>query len=624
MHIEEFLEKRSGGGKNYLAGFTSIDLIDSSRLQGTPEDITRTKDALKGLIESLIHDQPIAILSWRGDGGILICDGSQGFDHLVFTCDELIHLLPLFNDSPGRLNFLSNDRIHLRVVCHGGRVNYTGKPDILHADALNQVAKREREVGVVDHVVVTDDIYKGLSEDYKRRFVSAEDIDPVLGAHFILDRDQASATIQLNTHTSENIRDWIAESARQKQYDELYLISYTNQTLFEFLSSPIPTLKIRILARSWLAEEDDERIYNKELAKRKKFQQKFEQLRQPWMKSRIIRSVAEMMVDPDVPRPFKNEIDIRFYDSPPWLKGAMLRNSKSGRRAALIGFYSWNPRPIEGGSPYIGEHWSGVWLSDDDGPQTNMLDVIQSRFDELWNSGSDYTQMKEQELARNAELPHKIDIENIWNLDGQPYLIIVPGRHENKRFYPAVAGEDLMAMRAIEQFLGENGADVDMEIVVDSEYSQKIRDWEGHLVYICHRTLSDELLDELYQSGWSYKILRHPQASMTIKHTVYDQSFQSPMDREQPERMDFCLIVKMNRPEKVGKLFVIAGIHAIGTWGGACYLTDTHHLNRLSTLIEEDNFSTLIQCEFDQLLRIQKVKDVMSPEILSKELHVVE
>ena len=96
MDIRCLLEKELPGNQNFLAGVASIDIIGSSKLLGTDEEISKTKDALKLLIESLFDDHHIAILNWSGDGGLLLYDASSNLDNLVLICDKLISLIPFF------------------------------------------------------------------------------------------------------------------------------------------------------------------------------------------------------------------------------------------------------------------------------------------------------------------------------------------------------------------------------------------------------------------------------------------------------------------------------------------------------------------------------------------------
>jgi hypothetical protein len=201
MNITDLLTKDIEVGSRFSAGIVHIDIIDSSLLKGTDQEISSTKDALKALIESLFEEYPIAMIDWRGDGGLLLFYDTKGLDDLVVICDKLINLLQFFNQSRGLCNFLDNDEVHLRIVCHAGFIKNTGSAETLHHEAINYLVKSEREVGVFDHVVVTEDVKKRLSDSLKDRLYPAKEADEKLGLTYILDWRRAATTIQLNEKT---------------------------------------------------------------------------------------------------------------------------------------------------------------------------------------------------------------------------------------------------------------------------------------------------------------------------------------------------------------------------------------------------------------------------------------
>jgi hypothetical protein len=172
MDIDTFINEQINNRKNFNGVLISLDIVNSSKLKGNDEEKERTKSNLKQFIDSLIVDLPMAILNWSGDGGILIYDAESGYDDAVFLCDELIHLIPFFNKARGDYNALKESYINLRVVLHSGTLVKPEDPSTYHADELNIVAKYEREVGVLNHITITDDIYQKLNDNLKLRFES--------------------------------------------------------------------------------------------------------------------------------------------------------------------------------------------------------------------------------------------------------------------------------------------------------------------------------------------------------------------------------------------------------------------------------------------------------------------
>lgn len=616
MDINYLLTTHLIVGNVFTAGFMSIDIVNSGNLNGTTDEITRTKSALKDLINSLFETCPVAILDWRGDGGILLYDGANGLDGLLIIGDKIINLLSFFNRSRGRLNFLPIDEIHLRVVGHTSMVKNTGNADTLTADALNNLVHHEKDIGIKDHFVITEKMQESLSHDLKKRCSLVESPHGVLGNYYILDRQEAFTAVHLNERKSEEIRDWITPLVIQGQYDELDIFAYSNETLYDYLG-PLPNARIRVLTRNWMIEAKEEKIYNRRFTENASAASQTTTLWRSWMKSNRIQSGADMLMDRIAEGIFKHTIDLRFYDSPPIFKGAILRNSKTHLRVAQIGLYTWNIEREEGGSPYIGNRWTSIQISDDNGPQSIFLDAIQSHFELLWKQGKTYEKLKEAAAAADQESLQLLSIEKIWEIDHDlPYLIVVPGRKMEGRSYPLVAAEDMEAMRAIEALLKNGGAEVDIFIKDSIGLSEKILHWAGHIVFTCYRTLDNEIYDHLATIKFPYSIIVQGDALPQVRSINHEVTFLSPIDRATPDRKDYCIVGKCDRPMLNGKLFLIAGLHSMGTWGGAHYLTQPNNLQQLYSIVDCRNFATLIECEFDETQRVTNARTVIVPELI--------
>jgi len=490
----------------------------------------------------------------------------------------------------------------------------------LAADALNKVVKHERRVGVTDHVVVTDEIYRRLSPDLQGRLSAAPLPDEHLGTFYILERQKATVSLQLNERTSENIHGWIVDFERENHFDFIDIFAYTNETLYKFLGSQLPGSEIRVLARNWLQEAQEEREYNRQFASQANPSSEGS-MRRPWVKSTMIRSAAEMLVEHGANPPQRGRIELRFYDSGPWLKGVLLRNSKTGERAGHIGLYAWDPMREGGGSPYVGEHWTGLWLVDDNGgPQSYLLNTIQARFEELWSRAHSFEKLKLLESEQAQQLVKRSSMQRIWEINGLPYLIIVPGRKVEGRPFPSVAAEDLVAMRLIESLLKGAGAQVDVEIVMGLEPSKKIPEWIGHLIFICHRTLDEKIRKHLKAVSFPYSFEVDSNDRPRATHEIHRVSFESPMDLEPPATRDYCVIGKCDMWQGEGKLFILAGLHGMGTVGGGHFVTQPDDLQRLCDVVDSNNFAALLESEFEIPLRHRMVHIVMGPEVLQKEV----
>ncbi|QYK50598.1 MAG: hypothetical protein KF701_09385 [Anaerolineales bacterium] len=609
MNKDEFFNQIASEGGTFLAGIVNIDVIDSSKLSGENLQIEATKNELRKLVEDLISELPIALLDWRGDGGVLISQGRNGFDEVVVLCDKIVNLLPFFNNSQGRYNFLRDDRIHLRIVCDSSFIEVGKSPNTLTAQTLNKVIKFERDIGIRDHVVVTERIYEGLAVDIKARLTKAAKPDKNFGDYYVLDSNQGNSIVRKNLGTSQQVRDWISAASRLKKYDEILIFTYTNESLYEYLSAPLPGMRVRVLARNWLSEAAEEEAYNSALHKLPDVQD----LRRFWKKSEVIRSAAKTLVNDIHDQPFGLKVDLKFYDQHPFFKGIILRNSSTGRRIGYIGFYSWDWSRLDGGSPILGEDWSAIWLSEDGGAQTNMLDALESRFEELWTSGKTFEEITIEENKQREERSIDEAVRAVWSIDGTPFKIVVPGREQKDRIYPLVGIEDLLAVRNIEERLREFGAEVNLEIMTEEDSSKITKEWDGHLVYVCHRTIDPGYAQQLGEGGFPFEISAQ-KPKPKIVHLPYNTSYFSPMDEDPPRKLDMCIVAKIQRPDLNSKIFIIAGLHGMGTLAGSEYLTDLQHLSSLFEARKGEAFWTLLETEFEVPWKVLNVKNITHPD----------
>jgi len=614
MDAQKLLKSTLPSNKPFTAGFVIIDIIGSSRMTGTSGEIARTKRALNELVESQFGNAEVACLYWQGDGGALVYYGANSdFDELILICDKILALLPFFNRSKGILSWLENDYVHLRIVAHAGETTNTGSASHLNSDALNELSKFERDVGVRDHLVITHEVFKRLSPLLKKRFVRRKESHNKLGDCYILDDGIARVEVQLHPHTSENIRKWIAASV-ELGYNEVDIFSYTNETLYKDLG-PLPDTKIRVLTRSWTAEARDESKYNEQVIGKAGPQKRL------WRKSEIIKQMAKIVSENEhVAIFYNNNLQIRFYESRPLFKGAILRDSHTNRRAAHIGFYSWEPERLDEGTPYVGENWSGLWLVDDGGSQSKMLNAIQSAFEEAWQAGLDFPAVKAQEKESKREITLEKNVNSVWEIDKSlPYLVIVGDinrKTPSSAPFNAIATEDLMALRTVESLLKKYQAHVEFEIIATGQDSIRMPSWEGHLVVICRRSINEEISALLTSSQCPYAFVPDTDDRVVLTDLERDIRLVSPLDIGKQEYKDYGLVAKCPRPNNRGKMFVLAGIHGMGTWGGAVYLTDANCLRRLVGSVEDKDFATIIECKFEVPQRVNNIRTIMGPQIL--------
>jgi len=93
------------------------------------------------------------------------------------------------------------------------------------------------------------------------------------------------------------------------------------------------------------------------------------------------------------------------------------------------------------------------------------------------------------------------------------------------------------------------------------------------------------------------------------------------LDFETPEKRDYSLIVKCDRIDGDGKMFVFAGLHAMGTLGSAQYMSDPEHLQLLYSQVKGGDFAALVHCEFEGPWHVNDVTDAMPPQPFAQSSH---
>jgi hypothetical protein len=604
MDCKEFLTKHISPGKEFLAGLVSIDIVEHSKLKGAEREKADTKTALARLIESQINNELGTLLPWQGDGGIALFDISSGCDEMVIFADRIRQMLPLFNRTKGMLNKLSdNQEIIVRIACHAGMlINKDGNAGALSGNALNLLAKRDREIGRPGYIVLSSEIYRRLSLEMQDRCQFVKEHSH-FGKTYVLDGKLALGLIKYNDRRSIELRDWIVAACSHRRYNHLFYFAYTNELLYDFLGYELSGLEVKILARNWVIEREDEERFNK--TSQMSEEVRAAKINRPWFKSSVIQLRAREIVEGS--RDMDKSIDMRFYDTPPLFNGAILVGD-SGASSAFIGISRWEECPEKGGSQYKLEEWPAIVLDGRDHIHTCLIGYLRSRFQQMWKSGLTYEQVCEQDEQR--KIMDASVVERIWKLDKHPYLIVYPQRRIPERAFPVVAHEDVMAFYLVERFLNEYGVEVELlkfqlpnEFEGDwfpQEAQKEIEKWPGHVVYVCTKSLPLTLKTSLLERGFPYEIGGIGTESPNIRHcSKTELILESPTDKEPPEPRDYSIIAKFKRQGKNSTAYVAAGIRAMGTWGAADFLTSRTNVQMLSHLVGDNQFAAIVETKFD-------------------------
>ena len=600
MEQKQFF-KRIGKDKEFFAGFILIDIVGHSKLGQYYDsgDVGKTIAALKSLVCSQLHQEFATVLTWEGDGGIVVFKVSDDCEPLVMFADRIRHLLPLFNRARGTLNPLPDGQdISVRIICSAGNAHNTGAAETLACDALNHLKHHAKEVEHRNYVVITGPLFERLKDDIQRRFSKWHEHEK-LGMTYVLDYDLTITSIHYHEDQIAQLEKWIQDAVDRykNKYQELLYFGYTNQRLKKFaFRLQGEGINVRALARNWLVERREEEAFNNCQFPQCKPSPSGEVKR--WENSQLIKESAVQL------QASGQFVSIRFYDGPPTFVGAILWGPE--RSCGRIGVCKWIQLPEGGGSQYKLEQWPALRLEGRDAIQSTMLEYFRSRFEEMWAQSRTYEQVLKDETALADNDPSVVG--QIWDLSGKPYLIVCPHWRIPGRRGPLVALEDAMAVVAVVDFL--KGQRVRTQVrplrgpvdqaseVIQAEVRREIEAWRGNVVYVCFWSISQHLQRDLDKNGFPWK----------LGHDANDEPFlwhrKKPRCRltsptKPGDYQDYALVGKFRRNDRNEMGYVVAGLHAPGTWGAATYLTSSQGIRELAERIQDTQFAAVVVSELD-------------------------
>ncbi|MFZ1009092.1 MAG: hypothetical protein WAN65_19780 [Candidatus Sulfotelmatobacter sp.] len=163
---------RLSEGAHRIFGFLQVDIESHSELPGAEILILQTRGNLHRVVSGVLSSHDAQELSWSGDGGaylFLIEDGTE-YNQMVTGALRVLDSLPLFNTLRS-LNSLDVP-IHLRISCHMGHAIWDHNLKNFYGKALNYFLKSERNIGVRDHVAITEEVLEQLSDnDLRSSFI---------------------------------------------------------------------------------------------------------------------------------------------------------------------------------------------------------------------------------------------------------------------------------------------------------------------------------------------------------------------------------------------------------------------------------------------------------------------
>lgn len=171
-----------------------------------------------------------------------------------------------------------------------------------------------------------------------------------------------------------------------------------------------------------------------------------------------------------------------------------------------------------------------------------------------------------------------------------PVTVAVPMRAMPGRQLPVISAEDTIAAERMTYLLTDLGFTVEQHrIPVGGEWTPG-----GDVVAICGPKSSHVTADAIAADPFlSYAADDAGRWKITDKST--GQQFSSPMDDDQPQPRDIGYVGRL--PYGDGTLFIVAGVHAIGSVGIIHYLT--RHAESLYEKVGDGRWSAIVTSTHD-------------------------
>lgn len=167
--------------------------------------------------------------------------------------------------------------------------------------------------------------------------------------------------------------------------------------------------------------------------------------------------------------------------------------------------------------------------------------------------------------------------------------IYFPGR-DIGRNYPVVASEDFLAAYEMAEFIQQNGLKANLKII--SPY--KNHQFEKGSVVICGPKSSSSVR-ELLATDPCYQFIEDQDGIWKFQELSTHNILISPDDKSLDNQKDIAYLgrVRQNQDDN-NQILLIAGIHAIGSYGVIKYLTSISTLKSIENITKGARFSTLI------------------------------
>lgn len=154
-------------------GILRLDTAGHSTIVGKHHraEVDRLFRALRDLVELETIRRSGVLVSWEGDGGLVLFPGASSQQRSVEAANAILDALPYFNSNENPTSSL----VQLRIAVHSGVFPMPADPKDIHSEDINLTVHLEEEAALPDSVTVTQDVFKELPEAMRRKFVAADE-----------------------------------------------------------------------------------------------------------------------------------------------------------------------------------------------------------------------------------------------------------------------------------------------------------------------------------------------------------------------------------------------------------------------------------------------------------------
>ncbi len=204
-----------------------------------------------------------------------------------------------------------------------------------------------------------------------------------------------------------------------------------------------------------------------------------------------------------------------------------------------------------------------------------------------------------------------------WDGSDKAYLVVHPVHQDPTSpsgEYRLIKHETVSAVRRLDEFLTRHGCTVSVRCACDSLSQAELA---ANLIILGSSRTNPLVkshfpeLEQLFQFGASggdfYIVDLHNRVSLC-----------SPMSKGVDA--DLALIVKVpnrNSRRAANRVYYIAGIHAIGGWAAAEYVTSYETLKKLPRCASDKRLALVIEATFNGFYSITDFHDYVGPRVLS-------